>query len=77
MPCKTISIGSIKIMMHDGVVRILGNVQHTPDLKKNLIFLDTLDSNGYKFSAKCGVLNVSKGSLVMRKEGEYHLYPSR
>ena len=36
MPCKTIGIGSIKIRMH-GIVRTLSNVQHVPDLKKNLI----------------------------------------
>ena len=52
MPCKTIGIGSIKIKMHDGIVRTLSNVRHVPDLKKNLISLGTLDSNGYKFSAE-------------------------
>jgi len=67
MPCKTISIGSIKIRMYDGIVRTLSNVRHVPDLKKNLISLDTLDSNGYKFSTEGRVLRVSKGSLVMMK----------
>ena len=37
------------------------------DLKKNLIFLGTLDSNSYKFSAEGGVLRVSKGSFVVMK----------
>jgi len=37
MPCKTIGTGSIKIRMHDGIVRTLSNVRHVPDLKKNLI----------------------------------------
>ena len=36
-----------------------------PNLKKNLISLGTLDSNGYKFSAEGGVLRVSKGSLIV------------
>ena len=52
IPCKTIGIGSIKIRMHDSIIRILSNVRHVLDLKKNLISLGTLDSNGYKFSAK-------------------------
>ena len=67
MPCKTIGIGPIKIRMHDGIVRTLSNIQHVLDLKKNLISLGTLDSNGYKFSAEGGVLRVSKGSLVVMK----------
>ena len=37
------------------------------DLKKNLISLGTLDSNGYKFSAEGEVLRVSKGSFVVMK----------
>jgi len=52
MPYKTIGIGSIKIKMHDGIIRMLSNIQHVPDLKKNLNFLGTLDSNGYKFTAE-------------------------
>jgi len=67
MPCKIIGIGSIKIRMHDGIVRILSNVRHVPNLKRNLISLGTLDSNGYKFPAEGGVLRVSKGSLVVMK----------
>jgi len=67
MPCKTISIGSIKIRIHHSIVRTLSNVRHVPDLKKNLISLGTLDSYGYKFLAEGGVLRVSKGSLVVMK----------
>ena len=67
MSCKTIGIGSIKIRMHDDIVRTLSNIQHVPDLKKNLISLGTLDSNDYKFSAEGGVLRGSKDSLVVMK----------
>jgi len=67
MSCKTIGIRSIKIRMHDGIVRTLSDIRHVPDLKKNLISLGTLDSNGYKFSAEGGVFRVSKGSLVVMK----------
>ena len=34
MPSKTIGIVSIKIRMHDSIVRTLSNVRHVPDLKK-------------------------------------------
>jgi hypothetical protein len=60
---KIVGIGTIKIRMHDGIVRtILKNVRHMPDLKKNLISLDTLDSIGYKYSSEDGVIWVSKSS---------------
>ena len=52
MSCKIIGIGSIKIRMHDGIVRILSNVWHVSDLKKNLIFLGIFDSNAVSFQLK-------------------------
>ena len=67
MSCKVVGIGSIRINMHDGVVRTLTNVRHIPDLKKNLISLGTLDSQRYKYCAEGGVLRVSKGSLIVIK----------
>ena len=77
MPCKSIGIGSIKIMIHDSIVRTLGNVRHVLDLKK-LISLGNIDSNNYKFSAEGGVWRVYKGSFVVMKErGENPLYPFR
>lgn len=35
--CKA-GISTLKIKMFDGIVRILGNVRHVSDLRKNLIF---------------------------------------
>jgi len=63
--CKIVGMGTIRIRMHDGIVRTLKNVQHIPDLKKNLISLGTLDSLGYKYSGEGGVIRVWKGPLVM------------
>ena len=65
--CKVIGIGTVRIKMHDGIVRTLKDVRHVPDLKKNLISLGTLDSQGYKYVAEGGVLKVSKGALVVIK----------
>jgi hypothetical protein len=56
--CKITGIGNIIIKMFDGVVKTLCNVKHVPEVEKNLISLDTLDSNGYgykvyRWSNKC------------------------
>ena len=53
--------------MYDHIVKTLSDVRHVPDLKKNLISLGVLDSNGYKFTGQNGVLKVSKGALVVMK----------
>ena len=67
MSYKVVSIGAVRIKMHDGVVRTLTNVQHILDLKKNLISLGVFYSQGYKYSVEGGVLKVSKGALIMIK----------
>ncbi|MCY6525143.1 GAG-pre-integrase domain-containing protein, partial [Actinobacillus pleuropneumoniae] len=51
----------------DNTVRTLTSVKHVPDLKKNLISLGVLDSNGYKFTGQEGILKVFKGALVVMK----------
>ncbi|GJV18246.1 transposable element [Tanacetum coccineum] len=75
-PCKVVGIGTIRINMHDGVVRTLTDVRHVPDIKKNLISLGVLDSKGFKYTSENGVLRVSKGALVMMKatKGTSSLY---
>ncbi|KAI9196107.1 hypothetical protein LWI28_021066 [Acer negundo] len=56
--CKVIGICTIKIKMFDEIVKTLGSVRHVPALKKNLIFLSTLDTNRCSFTAKDGVIKV-------------------
>ena len=53
--------------MYDNTVRTLTSVRHVLDLKKNLISLGVLDSDGYKFTDQDGVLKVSKGALMVLK----------
>ena len=53
--------------MCDGVVRTLSDVRHVPDLRKNLISLGTLNSNGHGCKSEGGVLKVIKGALVVMK----------
>ena len=65
--CKAIGLGTIKVRMFDGIVKILTNVRYVPDLKKNLISLGTLDSLGYGYSAKNGVMKITKCAMVITK----------
>ena len=65
--CKVVGKGTIKIKTHNGVVKTLTGVKHVPDLKRNLIYLGILESQGCRYSAGGGVLKVSKGSLVLLK----------
>ena len=65
--CKITGICNIRIKMFDGVVRMLCNVKHVPKVKKNLISLGTLDSNGYGYKFVGGVIKVTKGAMVVMK----------
>ncbi|PHT40761.1 hypothetical protein CQW23_19615 [Capsicum baccatum] len=66
-PCKIFGKGTIRIRMHDGVVRTLTDVRYILDLKKILIALGTLESLGYKYAGEGRVLKVSLGNLVIMK----------
>ncbi|KAK3015659.1 hypothetical protein RJ639_006333 [Escallonia herrerae] len=46
---KVVVICSIQSRMYDGIVRTLTDVRHIPKLRKNLISLGMLDSNGYSY----------------------------
>ncbi|KAK3014885.1 hypothetical protein RJ639_008457 [Escallonia herrerae] len=65
--CKVVEIDSIQIRMHDGIVRTLTGVRHVLELRKNLIFLGTLDSNGCSYRAAGGFMRIMKGALVVMK----------
>ena len=45
--CKSVGIGSVQIIMHDGVVRTLTKVRQIPKLKKNLVFVGSMDLKGF------------------------------
>ncbi|TXG63619.1 hypothetical protein EZV62_010613 [Acer yangbiense] len=65
--CKVTGIGTVKLKMHDGVIRTLSNVKFVPDLKRNPISLGVLDASGFCYKAQNGTLKVTKGSLVVMK----------
>jgi hypothetical protein len=64
---KVVGIGSIRIKMFDGTVKILTDVRHVPDLRKNLISLGVLDRGGYKTIVQGGVMKVYKGIILVMK----------
>ena len=65
--CKVVGIGSIQIKMFDGTVKILIDVRHVPELRKNLIYLGVLNTGGYKSIVQGGVMKVYKGILLVMK----------
>ena len=60
--CKITGIG-IKLL--DEVVRTSSNVRYVPNLKKNMISLSILYSNGYRYISEGRVLKIRKMSLLL------------
>ncbi|GJV59270.1 transposable element [Tanacetum coccineum] len=68
-PCKVVGIGTIRIKMHDGVVRTLTDVRHVPDLKKNLNSLEKSNSDLTKlWHMRLGHMS-EKGMVILSKRG--------
>src|SRR4051812_344315 len=59
-------VGSIRLRISDGVVRTM-ECWHVPGIKRCLISLSTLDSHGYRYHARRGVLKVCKGSRTLMR----------
>ena len=65
--CKVVGIATTKVKMFDNVVGTLKDVRHVPNLKKNLISLGSLDSNGFRYKSENGIMIVLKGVMIMMK----------
>eukprot|EP00253_Pinus_taeda_P032927 PITA_32927 len=65
--CNIVGIGSIQLQMFDGTTKILTDVRHVPKLRKKLISLGALDTNGYKIVIQGGVMKIYKGILLVMK----------
>ena len=55
------------LMESSTYVRVLSNVRHVPDLRKNLISLGILDDLGYPYSSNGGIMKITKGASMMMK----------
>ena len=64
---EVIGVGTVKIKMYDGTVRIIQEVRHVKDLKKNLLYVGQLDNLGCKIHTEGGILKVVRGNLVVMK----------
>lgn len=64
---KVIGIGTVKIRMHNGMIRTLSDVRYVHDLQKNLISLSILDLKGCKINIESSGIKVSRGALVLLK----------
>ena len=51
LACKVAGIGTINIMIFDGIERDLKQVRYVPELKKNLISLGVMDQAGCSIKA--------------------------
>src|ERR1700733_13709640 len=65
--CNIVGIGSIQLQIFDGTTKILTDVRHVPDLRKKLISLGALDTDGYKTVIQGGVMKIYKGILLVMK----------
>lgn len=50
--CDVLGVGTVKIKMHDGLIRSLSKVRRIPELRRNLISLDDLDKEGHSYKDK-------------------------
>ena len=64
---KVVGVGIVLFHMHDERILKLTKVGHVPGLRKNLIYLGMLDSQGCRFLSSGGVLEVFKGDRMMMR----------
>ena len=67
VPCSMEGIGIILVKMFDGMVQELKDVRYVPQLKRNIISVDTLKALGLEVSIRDGVLKMIRGSMVVLK----------
>lgn len=68
----------IKISMDDGGVRTLNEVKYISELRKNLIFLSTLQTNGFSYKSykDRDNMKISKGALIVMGARDVHGQPN-
>ena len=73
--CETMGIGTVRLKMHNRIIRTIDDVRYVSDLKKNFVSLGTLDSIWHKIVLDGKMLKVISGALmVMRGKKEGNLY---
>lgn len=62
--CMVRGICNVKLQLDDGSVKLLKAIRFVPELKRNLISLGTLDSDGYHYKSENGILRVFKNDSL-------------
>jgi len=65
--CIMERISTVHIKMFDGILQELKDVRYVPQLKRNLISVDTLKALGLEVSIRDGIPKMFKGSMVILK----------
>lgn len=73
--CYIKGIGTVRLIMQDGSVKVLSDVRYIPDVKRNLISLGLLERKGRSFTSSGGRMEVRKGfNIVLVAERRNSLY---
>ncbi|KAE8718737.1 hypothetical protein F3Y22_tig00109992pilonHSYRG00051 [Hibiscus syriacus] len=65
---EIIGVGTIKLNMYDGTIKVIQDVLHVKGLKKNLLSYGLLDNNASKIETRKGIMKVFRGALVVLKD---------
>ncbi|XP_042038209.1 uncharacterized protein LOC121784097 [Salvia splendens] len=73
--CNVRGIGTVKLKMHDGSIKLLSEVRYIPEIKRNLVSLVLLEVKDFTFISTGGKMEVKKGHhTVMVAERRNNLY---
>ncbi|KAE8702521.1 hypothetical protein F3Y22_tig00110482pilonHSYRG00238 [Hibiscus syriacus] len=64
---EIVGVGTIKLKMYDGTIKVVRDVRHVKGMKKNLLFYGLLDNNASKIETRKGIMKVFRGALVVLK----------
>ncbi|KAE8671264.1 Detected protein of unknown function [Hibiscus syriacus] len=64
---EIVGVGTIKLKMYDGTIKVVRDVRHVKGLKKNLLSYGLLDNNASKIETQKGIMKVFRGALVVMK----------
>jgi len=66
-PCNVEGIGTVRVKMFDGIVQELKEVMYVPQLKRNPISVNTLETLGLVVSIQNDILKMTNGLMVVMK----------
>ncbi|KAE8674537.1 hypothetical protein F3Y22_tig00111745pilonHSYRG00059 [Hibiscus syriacus] len=64
---EIVGVGTIKLKMYDGTIKVVRDVRHVKGLKKNLLSYGLLDNNASKIETRKRIMKVFRGALVVLK----------